>query len=139
GWSELDPPEGAIDRPGDGFGQHRLADAGNVLDQQVTLRHQADKGQTDLMVLALDDGIDVFSNAAERRGEALPVTCASALDHCPSGFSLFSHPIPLLDPSTGARRLPILRTFLRQQTVLGLPRLPDAAAEDARPRPRERR
>ena len=104
----------------------------------MALRHQADEGQTDLMVLALDDRIDVFSNAAERRGEALPVTCASALDHCPSGFSLFSHLIPLLGPSTGALRLPILLTFLRKETVPGLPRFSDGAAEDARRRPLER-
>ena len=41
---ELDPAERAVDRAGQGLGQARLADAGHVLDQQVALGDQAQRG-----------------------------------------------------------------------------------------------
>ena len=62
-WRELDPPDRGVDGAGEGLGEHRLADAGDVLDEQVPLGEQhGDRGAHDVG-LALDDGVD-------RRGEA---------------------------------------------------------------------
>ncbi len=44
--------------PGERLGQHRLADAGDVLDEQVTLGEQDGQRQADDLGLALDDGLD---------------------------------------------------------------------------------
>ena len=55
---ELDPLHRAVDRPGQRLGEHRLADAGHVLDQQVALGEQHRDGQPDDLGLALDDGLD---------------------------------------------------------------------------------
>ena len=40
---ELDAAEGAADAAGDGAGEHRLADAGHVLDQQVAFTEKTDQ------------------------------------------------------------------------------------------------
>ena len=72
---ELDAPEGTIDRPGQRLGKHRLADPGDVLDQEVTLGHQADQGQSDLRVLASDDLLDVVLERGEAISERLPIAC----------------------------------------------------------------
>ena len=55
---ELDPAYGAVDRAAESLGQHRLADPGHVLDQQVALGEQHDQGQVDRAPLALDDALD---------------------------------------------------------------------------------
>ncbi|CCH69702.1 hypothetical protein BN10_300043 [Phycicoccus elongatus Lp2] len=52
---ELNPPDGGIDRTGQGLGEHRLADTGHVLDQEVALGEQRDQRRPDDVVLALDD------------------------------------------------------------------------------------
>ena len=70
---ELDAPERAIDRSGQRLGQHRLADTGDVLDQEVPLGHQPDERQADLGVLAADDLLDVVLERAEPVAEGLPV------------------------------------------------------------------
>ncbi len=62
---ELDPAERAVDGSGDGLGKHRLADPGHVLDQQVSLGHQAHERQPDLLLLALDDLSDVVGNVGK--------------------------------------------------------------------------
>ena len=72
---ELDAAERAVDRPGDRLGEHGLADAGHVLDQQVALGEQGDERQPDLAVLAADDPLDVASRSrgTGRRTAANPV------------------------------------------------------------------
>jgi hypothetical protein len=69
---ELNAPEGAVHRPRDGLGEHRLADAGYVLDEHVTLRHQPHEGQPNLPALALDDAFDVRLDPFEALREQLP-------------------------------------------------------------------
>ena len=74
---ELDAVPGAVDRPGDGLGQHRLAHAGHVLDQQVPVGHQAGQRHLDDLALALDDPLDVADEGVElllerRRAERRP-------------------------------------------------------------------
>ncbi len=56
---ELDPAYRRVDAAGQGLAQHRLADAGHVLDQQVTLGEQHDQRRVDDVRLALDDLLDV--------------------------------------------------------------------------------
>jgi hypothetical protein len=63
--SELDPAKRAVDRPGDRLGEHGLSDPGDVLDQEVALGNQADQGQSDFPFFALDDLLDVVSDAGE--------------------------------------------------------------------------
>ena len=47
----------AVDRAGQGLGQHRLADAGDVLDEQVALGQQGGDRHLHDGGLALDDGV----------------------------------------------------------------------------------
>ena len=70
---ELDAPERAVDRPSHRLGEHRLADAGHVLDQQVSFGDQRNQRQADLGVLAADDPLDVVLERVELLGEGLPV------------------------------------------------------------------
>ena len=56
---ELDPPEGAAEAPRDGLGEHGLAGARHVLDQEVAAAQQGHQGEADLVVLAHDDALDV--------------------------------------------------------------------------------
>ena len=62
---ELDAVAGAADRAGDRLGQRRLADAGDVLDEEVALGEQAHEREVHLLALALDHALDV----GEQRGE----------------------------------------------------------------------
>ena len=66
---ELDPAERAVDRARDRLRQHRLADAGHVLDQQVPLGDQAHEREPHLAVLALDDPFDVVRRSVRRTDE----------------------------------------------------------------------
>ena len=63
---ELDAPEGAAEAAREGLGQHRLADAGHVLDQQVALAQQRHQRQPHLVVLADDDPLDVGDDLLAR-------------------------------------------------------------------------
>src|SRR4029077_10864052 len=62
---ELEAAPLAVDAPGDRLGQHRLADAGHVLDQQVALGGQPDEGETDDLRLAFDDFLDIRGDRLE--------------------------------------------------------------------------
>ena len=66
---ELDPSERAVDRPGDRLREHRLADAGHVLDQQVAFGDERHEREPDLLVLAPDDPLDVLFDLAESSRE----------------------------------------------------------------------
>src|SRR6266700_2836693 len=66
---ELDAPDRAVDRAGKRLGQHGLADARDVLDQQVALREQGDKGEADSLRLALDDPLDIAADLLQGFGE----------------------------------------------------------------------
>ena len=51
---------------GDRLGQRRLADAGDVLDEEVALGEQADEREVHLVALALDDALDVGEERVEQ-------------------------------------------------------------------------
>ena len=69
---ELDAAERTVDRACDRFREHRLPDAGNVLDQQVSLGDQRYQRQADLCVLAAEDTLHVLFDLSEAGTEALP-------------------------------------------------------------------
>ncbi len=52
------------------LGQARLADAGHVLDQQVTFGEQRHHGELDRVALAVHDGGDVADHTLEEGREA---------------------------------------------------------------------
>ena len=54
----------AVDRPGERLGQHGLADAGHVLDEQVALGEQHGDRRPDDVALALDDRLDARGDLA---------------------------------------------------------------------------
>ena len=55
---------------GERLGQARLADAGHVLDQEVTFGEHRHHGELDRVALAVHDGGDVADHALEERREA---------------------------------------------------------------------
>ena len=55
---ELDAAHRAVDAAGERAGQHRLADAGHVLDEQVALGEQHGHRDLDGLALSVDDGLD---------------------------------------------------------------------------------
>ena len=63
---ELDAPPRAADRLGDGLGERRLADAGHVLDQEVTLGEQTHEREVDRAPLALEHQFDLAGERVER-------------------------------------------------------------------------
>jgi len=69
--------EGAVDGAGYGFRQHRLADAGDVLDQQVPFGYQCNEGQPYLLTLSAYRLLDVGFDRLEERGERVPI-CGAA-------------------------------------------------------------
>src|SRR5206468_9264487 len=81
---ELDPSERAVDRAGNGLGQHGLADPGDVLDQQVTFGNEAHQSQANLSLLALNDLPDIVRDAGEGAAEPLPIRSFPARRHRPS-------------------------------------------------------
>ena len=66
---ELDAVPGAGDRAGDRLRERRLADARDVLDEEVTLGEQAEEREAHLVGLALDDALDVGEQRVEERGD----------------------------------------------------------------------
>jgi hypothetical protein len=60
---ELDAAEGAADGLAHRLGQHRLADAGHVLDQDVALAQQGHERHADLDVLPDDHALDAGDHA----------------------------------------------------------------------------
>src|SRR5262249_24482407 len=63
---ELDAVEAAVEASGDGLGQQGLADAGNVLDEQVAFCQKRDEGQVDDFGLAEQDGGEVGAQSVEK-------------------------------------------------------------------------
>ena len=68
---ELDPPERAPERPGQRLGEHGLADAGDVLDEDVAFGEHRGDQQPDDFGLALDHPLDGLGDAREVVGEGL--------------------------------------------------------------------
>ena len=64
---ELNALEGQPQSLGDCMRQGGLADAGNVLDQQVSFRQEAGQAQPDLRILAQDYLIDLCKNRFDLR------------------------------------------------------------------------
>ena len=56
------------DRAGDRLRQRRLADAGDVLDEEVALGEQAHEREVDRLALALDHALDVVEQGVEQSG-----------------------------------------------------------------------
>ena len=63
---ELDALEGAAGRARQALGQHRLADAGHVLDQQMPGGREPDDGQLGLGVFSNQDLLDRRDEIAQR-------------------------------------------------------------------------
>jgi hypothetical protein len=63
---ELDPAPRAAERAGQRLREHGLADAGHILEKDVSLGHEADHRQADDIVLSLDGLLDVGNDALER-------------------------------------------------------------------------
>ncbi len=70
----LDPAELEPRRPGQAPGQHRLARAGNVVQENVPLRQQADQGELYLLALADDHRLDGLDHGSGESGDAGHVT-----------------------------------------------------------------
>ena len=66
---ELHPPEAGLHGPGEGLGKTGLADAGDVFDQEVSLRDEAQHDEVDDFGLSLDDVADVVGDGLEDVGE----------------------------------------------------------------------
>src|SRR5207344_1607268 len=98
---------------GDRLGQHCLADAGDVLDQDVALGQERRERQPDLRLLALDHFLDVLLDDAEVLRVPLPVE---------RGLSSLQ---PHLRGSTP--------DHLTQEYVKDSPRVPAASCPDAGP------
>jgi hypothetical protein len=90
---ELDAVPRAVDRAGDGLGQHRLAHPGDVLDEQVPIGHEAGQRHLDDVALALDDPLDVAHEGVEllleRRRAKRRLACHWLL---PQGVDKNGHP-----------------------------------------------
>ncbi len=63
---ELDTLEAEAKGDGKCVGEGRLANSGQVLDQQVAAGEQADEGQADFVFLAEQDGVDLGDASRER-------------------------------------------------------------------------
>src|SRR5206468_8334260 len=94
---ELEPAERAIDRTGDRLGEHRLAHARHVLDQQMPLGDERHQCEPDLLVLATNDALDVLLDLMEARSEPLPflATLSNLHDHLRAGTAPILRPAPL--------------------------------------------
>ena len=68
---ELDAAPRPLHRVRDRLGQRRLAGAGHVVEQEVTLGEQAHQRERDLVALALDDLLDVVEEGVEPVAEPL--------------------------------------------------------------------
>ena len=66
---ELDALAGAADRPGDRLRQRRLADARDVLDEEVPLGEHAHEREVDGVALALDHSFDIGEQRLEQPAE----------------------------------------------------------------------
>src|SRR5579883_18877 len=70
-WGELNASKCAADRAGKSLGEDGLPDAGNVLDQHVSLAEQRDKSELDFVVLPDDDLFDITDHLFGDRLKAL--------------------------------------------------------------------
>ena len=68
---ELDPVERAVDDVGDGPHEHRLAEAGNALEQHVAVGEQAGQRLSDELALADDHATDLALDRLRAFGERL--------------------------------------------------------------------
>ena len=68
---ELDPVEGAVDDVGDRPDEHRLAEAGHALEQDVAVGEQAGQRLADELALADDDAADLALDGLGAFGEGL--------------------------------------------------------------------
>jgi hypothetical protein len=70
---ELDAAHRAVDAAGERLAEHGLADARDVLDEEVTLGQEDDEGGVDHVGLALDHLLDVAAHGADHAGQGLEV------------------------------------------------------------------
>ena len=66
---ELDAIRRGRDRARQRLGEGRLADARDILDEEVTFGEEADEGERDLLALALDHALDVVQQRLEELGD----------------------------------------------------------------------
>ncbi len=135
---ELDTPHRAVDGPGQRLGEHRLAHARHVLDEQMALREQHGQREPHDLGLALDHGLHRPADPLRRGGQIPPrarlrprgVTSKARL------LVIGRHPA-LLGPCPalrGARDTPLRAHVLRTDRPS-----PPCAAPAARPRRRHSR
>ena len=83
---EFEFKRGAGDGAGQRLGEHRLADARDVLDQQVTGREQRHQSQFHRLRLALDHGLDGGADVGCNGLQLVHLARWAALHDPPSGF-----------------------------------------------------
>ena len=76
-WMRL---HGRGDRARDRLGERRLADAGDVLDEEMAFGEEADEREAHLLSLALDDALHVAQECVEQRRH-VDATCGRGLRH----------------------------------------------------------
>ena len=69
----MDALERAVERLGDGAREHGLADAGNVLQQDVPPPQEGGEDMFDLLAVADDDPLDVLDDLGGRFAGGLDV------------------------------------------------------------------
>src|SRR5260370_19161469 len=66
---ELDATESAVERAGQGFCEHRLADTRHVLDEKVPLAEEGDEAEPDFLFLVDDRAADVRHKGIGNSGD----------------------------------------------------------------------
>src|SRR5680860_299635 len=122
---ELNAPYGAVDRFGEGLGKHRLADAGDIFDQQMPLCEQHDKCHLGSLGLPVDHGIDVvqdpFRSGMEVfvRRRVLPIVVRAT--ETDVGTAVVNHASPLYGDPNHSRQTesanPVSYTHLTLPTI----------------------
>ena len=115
---ELDPPHRAVDGPRERLGEHGLAHAGHVLDEQVPLGEQDDQREPDRLGLPVDDRLD--GRADLPRGADQVIECPRAVRHRPRPVSSTKKPSskrPGLPRGAGLPGSPLRRRRLRRRLL----------------------
>ena len=94
----LHPVGGGVDRLGDGPGQHRLAGAGHVLEEDVALAEDGHQGEPHDVGLALDDRLDVLDDRLEGGREGHGVDASRMRCAAPGPFRS-RRATPVVDPT----------------------------------------
>ena len=89
---ELDTPECATKRAGQGAGQHGLADARHVLDEDVAVAQDGDKQELSGLPLADHHALNLAVQPLGRRGDGFNVCCLHGSHRCTCTLSICHWP-----------------------------------------------